>query len=60
MSEWRIDEDGSLRTPAGMKVARLTRDGRLEVWDRVEHGLVWISLLALLRLWRMWRRDGAG
>lgn len=58
MSEWRIDEDGSLRTPAGMKVARLTHDGKIEVIDRVLHELVSLELLALLRLWRAWRRTG--
>lgn len=56
MNDWRIDEDGSLRTPAGMKVARLTRDGKMEVLDRVVHEPVSLGLLALLKLWRAWRR----
>ena len=55
MSDWHIDDDGSLRTPAGMKVARLTRDGKLEVMDRVIHQPVELGLVALLRLWREWR-----
>lgn len=56
MNDWRIDEDGSLRTPAGMKVAKLTHDGKIEVIDRVLHEPVELRLLALLRLWRAWRR----
>jgi len=56
MNDWRIDEDGSLRTPAGMKVARLTHDGKIEVIDRIIHEPVELGLLALLRLWRTWRR----
>lgn len=56
MNDWRIDDDGSLRTPAGMKVARLTRDGKMEVLDRVVHEPVELGLLALLRLWRAWRK----
>ena len=39
-----------------MKVARLTRDGKIEVLDRVLHEPVELGLLALLRLWRAWRR----
>jgi hypothetical protein len=56
MNDWRIDEDGSLRTPAGMKVGRLTQEGDFEVMDRVIHEPVSLGLLALLRLWRAWRR----
>lgn len=56
MNDWRIDEDGSLRTPAGMKVARLTHDGKIEVIDRILHEPVSLGLLALLRMWRVWRR----
>jgi len=53
--EWRIDEDGSLRKPSGMKVAELTSDGYLDVLDRVEHRTVRIALDALLQLWLAWR-----
>lgn len=55
--EWHVDADGSLRTPSGMKVAELTRDGELAVLDRVEHGVVRLPLLALLRLWLDWSGD---
>ena len=54
MDEWHVDADGSLRTPSGMKVAELTADGDVEVWDRVEHRVVRLSLLALVRLWLVW------
>lgn len=56
MNDWHIDEDGSLRTPSGMKVARLTRDGHIEVLDRVVHQPAALHLLALLKLWRAWRQ----
>lgn len=56
--DWRIDNDGSLRTPSGMKVARVTPAGELEVMDRVEHERVRIGLVTLVRMWRRWR-DGA-
>lgn len=52
---WRIDEDGSLRTQNGMKVARLTPDGYIEVFDRVEHRTVRIALDRLIELWLQWR-----
>jgi len=55
MDEWRIDEDGSVRTPSGMRVCKVTSDGRIEVMDRVEHRVVWISLARLLQLWLVWR-----
>lgn len=58
--DWRIDNDGSLRTPAGMKVARVTLAGELEVMDRVEHEPVRIGLVTLFRLWRRWRDGAAG
>jgi len=53
--KWRIDADGSLRTPSGSKIARLTRDGELEVIDRVTHQPVGLPLSLLLRLWQVWR-----
>lgn len=55
MNGWRIDDDGSLRTPEGMKVGVVTEDGDLLVRDRVIHRDVAISLLALIDLWRRWR-----
>ena len=69
--DWRIDDDGSLRTPSGMKVARLTPDGDIEVMDRVVHQRTTLSLAALMAMWRAWRNrqnsaddvgdgDGAG
>lgn len=57
MDEWRIDDDGSVRTPSGMRVGKVTRDGVFEVMDRVEHRIVRISLARLLRLWLAWRSD---
>lgn len=57
MDEWRIDDDGSLRTPSGMKIARLTRKGCIEVMDRIEHRTVRISLARLLELWLAWRSE---
>lgn len=57
MDEWRIDEDGSLRTPSGMRVGKMTRDDCIEVMDRVEHRIVRISLARLLRLWLAWRSE---
>ena len=55
--EWRVEASGDLRTPAGMKAARLTRLGEIEFWDRVEHRPVALGLAQLLALWLAWRAN---
>lgn len=54
MSEWRVDDGGGLRTPAGMLVFRWTKAGDLEVLDRKLNVLVTLTARELLRLRADW------
>lgn len=55
---WRVDGGGAVRTPAGMLIFRWTREGDLEVMDRVLHCTVCVSFEELQRLREEWMRRG--
>ncbi len=53
-SEWRVDDGGGVRTPAGMLVFCLTPMGDLEILDRKLKMVVTLTARRLLELRAEW------